>query len=150
MKRETKRSAKVLRLMERFGVKSIGKDLCGHFAPEDAIDIIKTAESRDRKPGQVVVASVQLALPEVKKLKAIALEARGNHRSAETETLMTEYNIPNKGKTMCGFFTPEVAVEVLELAEKHCIPVSQIVRVCMAIGLPLFKKAYPAIRKAHA
>jgi hypothetical protein len=148
-KKESRRMSRIIRLMDKHSVKSIGKDLCGHFSADDVAEIMKTAESRGRKPGQVVVAAVMLGFPAVKEMKAIAPSPLTN-KKADAETL-EHFKIPPKGKTMCGFFPPEFAVDVLELSEKHDnLPVSQIVKAAMEVGLPLFKKEYPARRALAA
>ena len=63
---KTKRAAKLERLMDEYSVQSKGKTLCGHFSPEEAIDVLETAASRGRSISDFVTAAVRLGLPAAK------------------------------------------------------------------------------------
>ncbi|MGI8918827.1 MAG: hypothetical protein ACR2H6_09500 [Pyrinomonadaceae bacterium] len=134
--------------MVRYRIKLTGKTLSGHFSPEDAIDVLLTAQSRGRKPGQLVVSAVLLGLPEVKEQKKLNTSTRKSVRSRNTEDLMKKLNVPSKGMTLSGHFSREIAVEIHMLAERFDQPVSQVIKAAIAIGLPMFKEIYPAMRKA--
>jgi hypothetical protein len=55
------------KLMEKWKVLKKGKTLTGHFTPEQAIDLLETAQTRRRSTGSVLKAAVRIGLPTVKK-----------------------------------------------------------------------------------
>jgi hypothetical protein len=55
------------KLMRKWKVLKEGRTLSGHFIPEQAIDVLKTAQARRMSTGSVLKAAVRIGLPTVKK-----------------------------------------------------------------------------------
>ncbi len=67
------------KLMEKWNVLKKGKTLTGHFRPEEAIDVLETAQTRKMSTGRILKAAVSVGLPEVKRrIPPIAQPAAGN------------------------------------------------------------------------
>lgn len=55
------------KLMKKWKVQERGKTLTGHFRPEEAIDLLETARTRNMSMGRILRMAVRLGLPEIKR-----------------------------------------------------------------------------------
>jgi hypothetical protein len=146
-------------LMQQYGIPSSGKSLSGHFNSLETLELTETARGRDRTVSQIIVAATKLAMGQltVHKIGKAMLSLRDPEAvkpkaTAQQKRLITQHNISLKGKTLTGHFSPQDAVDLLQLLERvkemfeEDFSISEFLVTMTFTGLPAARQLYPEPR----
>ncbi len=117
--------------------------------------MLNTASSRQRSVSEVITSAVEIGLPVfIRQFPAVASRSGTGQIHTVTNltpglaTRMTELNIPSKGKTLSGHFSPAAAIAVIEAAISRGMPVGRVLKTAVRLGLPELKKEFRPVRAA--